>query len=85
MDFAAHTYDLYHDIRQRTNGEIYIGVVGPVRTGKSTFIKRFMDELVLPNMEDSPEKVRAQDGRLSLPQNRNLSRNRRLRWFWGTI
>ena len=61
MDFAAHTYDLYHDIRQRTNSEIYIGVVGPVRTGKSTFIKRFMDELVLPNMEDSPEKVRAQD------------------------
>lgn len=65
MDFAAHTYDLYHDIRQRTNGEIYIGVVGPVRTGKSTFIKRFMDEMVLPNMEDTPEKVRAQD---ELPQ-----------------
>lgn len=65
MDFTAHTYDLYHDIRQRTNGEIYIGVVGPVRTGKSTFIKRFMDEMVLPNMADSPEKVRAQD---ELPQ-----------------
>ena len=36
-------FDLYKDIQKRTNGEIYIGVVGPVRTGKSTFIKRFMD------------------------------------------
>ena len=42
--------DLYKDIEGRTNGEIYIGVVGPVRTGKSTFIKRFMDLLVIPNM-----------------------------------
>lgn len=65
MDYAAHTYDLYHDIQQRTGGEIYIGVLGPVRTGKSTFIKRFMDELVLPSMEDGPAKVRAQD---ELPQ-----------------
>ena len=46
------TFQLYKDIGGRTNGEIYIGVVGPVRTGKSTFIKRFMDVLVLPNMED---------------------------------
>ena len=45
-------FHLYNDIRERTGGEIYIGVVGPVRTGKSTFIKRFMDVLVLPNMED---------------------------------
>ena len=45
--------DLYKDIEGRTNGEIYIGVVGPVRTGKSTFIKRFMDLLVIPNMEDA--------------------------------
>ena len=65
MDYAAHTYDLYHDIQQRTGGEIYIGVLGPVRTGKSTFIKRFMDELVLPSMEEGPAKVRAQD---ELPQ-----------------
>ena len=43
---------VYRDIQMRTGGEIYIGVVGPVRTGKSTFIKRFMDVLVLPNMED---------------------------------
>ena len=44
--------DLYKDIENRTGGEIYIGVVGPVRTGKSTFIKKFMDLLVIPNMED---------------------------------
>ena len=44
------TFDLYKDIQCRTNGEIYLGVVGPVRSGKSTFIKRFMDVLVLPKM-----------------------------------
>lgn len=58
-------YDLYKDMRQRTGGEIYIGVVGPVRTGKSTFIKRFMDEIVLPVIEDEAEKARAVD---ELPQ-----------------
>ena len=42
--------NLYNDIALRTQGDIYIGVVGPVRTGKSTFIKRFMDLLVLPNI-----------------------------------
>ncbi len=45
-------FDLYRDIAQRTGGDIYVGVVGPVRTGKSTFIKRFMDLMVLPNIED---------------------------------
>ena len=55
------TYDLYKDIQLRTGGEIYLGVVGPVRTGKSTFIKRFMNLLVLPYMEDEHEKERAQD------------------------
>ncbi len=45
-------WELYQDIQRRTNGEIYIGVVGPVRTGKSTFIKRFMELCVLPYMED---------------------------------
>ncbi len=58
-------YDLYRDIRERCGGEIYIGVVGPVRTGKSTFIKRFMDLMVLPNMSDSYEKERVVD---ELPQ-----------------
>ena len=45
-------YDVYNDIQARTGSEIYIGVVGPVRTGKSTFIKRFMDLLVVPHIED---------------------------------
>lgn len=52
-------------MQKRTGGEIYIGVVGPVRTGKSTFIKRFMDTAVLPYMTDEAEKTRAQD---ELPQ-----------------
>ena len=50
------TFQLYKDIQARTKGEIYIGVVGPVRTGKSTLIKRFMDVLVLPHMEDEHEE-----------------------------
>lgn len=54
-------FDLYKDIQGRTGGEIYIGVVGPVRTGKSTFIKRFMDLFVLPYIEDENAKKRAMD------------------------
>lgn len=65
MGSLAHTYDLYRDIQERCNGEIFIGVLGPVRTGKSTFIGRFMDEMVLPFMEDTPAKTRALD---ELPQ-----------------
>ena len=61
MDNNMATYDLYEDMRNRTNGEVYIGVVGPVRTGKSTFIKRFMNLMVLPNIEEEPVKVRARD------------------------
>lgn len=57
--------NIYNDIAERTGGDIYIGVVGPVRTGKSTFIKRFMDTLVLPNMEDAYSRDRARD---ELPQ-----------------
>ena len=56
---------LYQDIATRTQGDIYVGVVGPVRTGKSTFIKRFMDLLVIPNIENEYKKQRAQD---ELPQ-----------------
>ena len=56
---------IYNDIKIRTNGEIYIGIVGPVRTGKSTFIKRFMDLLVIPNMEDEHARRRTSD---ELPQ-----------------
>ena len=52
-------FDIYQQIAERTNGDIYIGVVGPVRTGKSTFIKRFMDLLVIPNITDTFERDRA--------------------------
>lgn len=58
-------FDLFNDIAARTGGSIYIGVVGPVRTGKSTFIKRFMDLLVLPRIKDAHDRVRTQD---ELPQ-----------------
>ena len=58
-------FDVYQDIKERTGGDMYIGVVGPVRTGKSTFIKRFMETLVLPGMEDGAEKQRTID---ELPQ-----------------
>lgn len=61
MDSGMSTYDLYEDMKSRTNGEIYIGVVGPVRTGKSTFIKRFMNLMVLPNIEEEPLQIRARD------------------------
>ena len=53
--------NLYRDIALRCDGDIYIGVVGPVRTGKSTFIKRFMELLVLPNMEGEHRRERAID------------------------
>ena len=58
-------FNLYKDISQRTGGEIYIGVVGPVRTGKSTFIKRFMDIMVIPRIENEHDRTRAMD---ELPQ-----------------
>ena len=54
-------HSIYQDIAERTGGDIYIGVVGPVRTGKSTFIKRFMESLVLPNMDDGYSRDRARD------------------------
>ncbi len=58
-------FNLYRDIAERTDGDVYIGVVGPVRTGKSTFISRFMEELVLPNMQQTPKRSRVAD---ELPQ-----------------
>ena len=54
-------HNIYRDISERTNGDIYIGVVGPVRTGKSTFIKRFMDTVVIPNMDETYRRERAID------------------------
>ena len=58
-------FNIYRDIAERTGGDVYIGVVGPVRTGKSTFIKRFIDELVLPGIENTYDKERTRD---ELPQ-----------------
>ncbi|HET7657216.1 MAG TPA: stage IV sporulation protein A [Bacillales bacterium] len=57
--------DLFKDIAERTGGDIYLGVVGAVRTGKSTFIKKFMELVVLPNIENDSDRARAQD---ELPQ-----------------
>ena len=51
-------FSIYSDIKGRTDGNIYIGIVGPVRTGKSTFIRRFTDMMVLPFIEDSHQKER---------------------------
>lgn len=59
------SFHLYKDIKDRTDGEIYIGVVGPVRCGKSTFIKRFMETLVIPTMTDENKIARTKD---ELPQ-----------------
>lgn len=59
------SFDIYKDIAERTQGDIYVGVVGPVRTGKSTFIKKFMDMMVIPNIENTYKKQRAKD---ELPQ-----------------
>ncbi len=57
--------DILKDIAERTGGDIYLGVVGAVRTGKSTFIKRFMEQVVIPNIRDEAERIRATD---ELPQ-----------------
>ena len=56
---------IYHDIAARTGGAFLLGVVGPVRTGKSTFIKRFMETLVIPRIDDAYRRERARD---ELPQ-----------------
>ena len=61
-------FDLYKDIATRTNGDIYIGVVGPVRTGKSTFIQKLMEEVVLDRIEGDSARARAKD---ELPQSAN--------------
>ena len=61
----AASFNLYRDIAERTDGDVYIGVVGPVRTGKSTFIARFMEELVLPRLPSGPRRDRLAD---ELPQ-----------------
>ena len=52
---------VYEDIKARTDGDIYVGVVGPVRTGKSTFIRKFMETLVLPNIDNEFKRDRTRD------------------------
>ena len=58
-NFNTSSFDIYKDISARTKGEIYLGVIGAVRTGKSTFIKRFMEQMVLPYMNDEHDRERA--------------------------
>lgn len=66
--FSESTFNVYKDIQSRTGGAVYLGVVGPVRTGKSTFIKRFMDVLVLPNVKEEHIRKQIND---ELPQSGN--------------
>lgn len=63
--FSNQEFQLYKDIKGRTNGDIYIGVVGPIRTGKSTFINKFMDTMIIPKIDNLNEKERVID---ELPQ-----------------
>ena len=58
-------FDIFRDMAERTGGDVYLGVVGPVRTGKSTLIRRFMDLVVLPNIADESDRERARD---AMPQ-----------------
>lgn len=62
---TVETVNIFKDIAERTGGDIYLGIVGSVRTGKSTFIKKFMEKLVIPNIESESDKIRATD---ELPQ-----------------
>lgn len=63
--------NIYEDISKRTQGDIYIGVVGPVRTGKSTFIRKFMEKLVIPNIDNEFKKDRTRD---EIPQSGQVKR-----------
>lgn len=67
---------IYKDIAARTGGDIYIGIVGPVRTGKSTFIKQFMDKLVLPNIAGDYLKERANERASAILIRQNNNDNR---------
>ena len=65
--------DIYQDIAARTGGSLFVGVLGPVRTGKSTFIKRFMETCVIPNIDNIYRRERAID---ELPQSGSLPSSR---------
>ena len=84
--------NIYSDIANRTGGDIYIGVVGPVRTGKSTFIKKFMENLVIPNIESEFFRERAIDelpqsaaGKTIMTTEPNLSRRKQFGLRWTTM
>ena len=62
---SVEKFNIFKDMAERTGGSIYVGVVGPVRTGKSTFIKRFMDLMVMPRIQDDHIRTRTRD---ELPQ-----------------
>lgn len=86
------TFSLYNDIQSRTNGEIYIGVVGPVRTGKSTFIKQFMEQMVLPNIKEEnvmrrtiDELPQSAQGRTIMTTEPKFVPKNRWRWNWRMI
>ena len=70
-------FHLYKDIKARTGGEIFLGVVGPVRTGKSTFVRHFMELLVLPNLKDQEKRIATDElppfQTASLPKTRAFS------------
>ena len=68
-------FDIYSDIAARTNGDIYIGVVGPVRTGKSTFVTKVMESLVLPNIKNKNARQRA-----TRSEERRVGKECRSRW-----
>ena len=71
---------IYEEIGRRTDGNIYLAVVGPVRTGKSTFAKRFMEQLVIPSIDNVYHRERAAAEKPSPPRSRNSSPSRRWRF-----
>ena len=78
MLFYMENFQVYRDIQARTGGDIYIGVVGPVRTGKSTFIRRFMELIALPSISEGKraelqDEDASEDYRHFLPQEHNHS------------
>ena len=85
-------YDIYNDIRTRTGGDIYLGVVGPVRTGKSTFIRKFANLMILPYVEDFHTAERIRDelpqsgtGRTIMTTEPKLCLRRPLKSGWAAI
>ncbi len=74
------SYNIYSDIAKRTNGDIYVGVVGPVRTGKSTFIRNVLSTLVIPNIMDVNDKERAIDEMPQSGDGKSIMTTKMLKW-----